>query len=41
MSKQKKNGHKNSTTTEKVLLATAIIQLISTVVEIINKLLSG
>ncbi len=41
MSKQKKNGRKNSTTTEKVLLATAIIQLISTVVEIINKLLSG
>ena len=41
MSKQKKNGRKNATTTEKVLLATAIIQLISTVVEIINKLLSG
>ncbi len=40
MSKQKKNGRK-STTTEKVLLATAILQLISTVVEIINKLLSG
>lgn len=41
MSKQKKNGRKNPTTTEKVLLATAIIQLISTVVDIINKLLSG
>ncbi len=40
MSKQKKNGCK-PTTTEKVLLATAILQLISTVVEIINKLLSG
>lgn len=40
MSKQKKNGRK-LTTTEKVLLATAILQLISTVVETINKLLSG
>lgn len=41
MSKQKKSGHKNPTTTEKVLLVTATIQLISTVVELINKLLSG
>lgn len=41
MSKQKKSGRKKPTTSEKVLLATATIQLISTVVELINKLISG
>jgi hypothetical protein len=41
MSKQNKNGHKKPTDIEKVLLATAILELISKVVEIINKLLSG
>lgn len=40
MSKQKKNGYKKPTKLEKVLLVTAIIQLISAVVDIINKLIS-
>lgn len=41
MSKQKKNGRKNPTTLENVVLATVIIQLISAIVDLINNLLSG
>lgn len=43
MSKHKKNGHKKNqpSQTEKILLVTVIVQLISAIVELINKLLSG
>lgn len=38
MSKKKKNGHKKSYL-EKVLLATAIIELIKAIIELIDRLL--
>lgn len=39
MGKKKKNGHKKNSTTEYILLATVLIQLIQAVVELITKLL--
>lgn len=41
MSKQKKNSRKNLTTHETVILATAILQLISATIRLINDLLSS
>lgn len=40
MSGKKKNGHKKPTTTEIVLLVTAIIQLVIAVIELISRLTS-
>lgn len=38
MGKKKKNGHKKPSTTEYILLATVIIQLIQAIVELIAAL---
>lgn len=38
MSKKKKDGHKKNSPTEYILLATVIIQLMQSVVELITKL---
>lgn len=38
MGKKKKSGRKNHSTTEKIILATAIIQLIEVLIEVIKAL---
>ena len=39
MSRKKKSGHKKPSTTEKILLVTATLELIEALIEMINKLL--
>ena len=36
MGKKKKNGHKDYSTTEKIVFATAILQLIEVLIEVIK-----
>ncbi|GFI16411.1 hypothetical protein IMSAG249_02516 [Lachnospiraceae bacterium] len=37
--RKKKDGHKNSSTTQKILLATVIVQLIQAIIELITELI--